>query len=66
MSDSDEDAGSGLQECQGSTIDTDLDYKWQAVVCIVLQGQGVDVELPGVGVNGSITGVGVRFSGVIV
>ena len=35
-------------------------------ITIVLQSQGVDVELLGVGFNGSITGVGVRFPGVIV
>ena len=35
-------------------------------MCIVLQSQNVDVELPGVGFNGSITGVGVWFPGVIV
>ena len=34
-------------------------------ITIVLQSQGVDVELPGVGFNGSFTGVGVRFPGVI-
>ena len=50
-----------------STIDMRI---WIQVVSscitIMLQSQGVDIELPGVGFNGSITGVGVRFPGVIV
>ena len=50
----------------GGLATRDFGHKWQAVVYIVLQSQGVDVELPGVGFNGSITGVGVWFPGVIV
>ena len=59
------DAGTGLQECQGSLIGTRICIQVVSSECMVLQNQ-VDVELPGVGFSGLITGVGVRFPGVIV
>ena len=49
-----------------STDNTRISIQAVSSDCIVLQSQGMNVELPEVGFNGSITGVGVWFPRVIV